>query len=100
MPVLVRYRKVMGKMTISLDKLTKPLAASHAKILASLVNLLVATTANSVYDLVFSGQDGIEGILSQFAAIKDTALNLRLNIRVLITVAEDLCHLLFVGVWE
>lgn len=98
MPVLVWYRKGMGKMTISLDKLVKPPVANHASTLASL--LVVATTANFVYDLVFRGQAGIEGILSQFAAIKDTALNVRLNIRVLITVAEDLRHPLFVGVWE
>lgn len=104
MPVLVGNRKGLGELIKPLDKLIQAPAAETAINLAlALVILLEAEFASFAVDLVFRGQVyaiGIEGILSQFAAIQDAALNVHLHIRVLSREAKHLRHRLCEGAWE
>lgn len=93
------------KAWIAFGQISQALAAESAILLAlAVANLVAAVIASFVMDLVFSGPQvyaiGIEGILSQFSAIQDAALNVHLHIRVLSRVAKHFCHRPFEGVWE
>lgn len=89
-------------MTTPLDKLIQVPSAKIA-INLDLVFAILSVAVIASFILVFSGQlyaIGIEGILGQFAAIKDAALNVHLHIRALSRVAKHLRHRLCVGARE